>query len=347
MKKEIQLLIEVVNIIFGRNNISSAFVSVIMSISTIVVAKNVKLLMFLNLLSQDLFMEFLRVIRKSLIRFALKLKAQKTISRLRQDSDIDQKMLGDTLKEALENYLSLEEKEWIDRVRLLKMKLESSTEKLLLTDYGARQIHDPKVYDQEIKYGRTITTTVGEKCKTGSELYFWVLILFKLIRKFKPVSCLELGTCMGMSASIQASALNLNGNGRMVTLEGAEPLASIAKMNFQTLGLNNVDVVVGRFQDTLNDVLKKYGPVDYAFLDGHLDGLATKDYLEEIIPFCKNKAIIIIDNISWSDSMKKAWKTIEADERIKITLNLRQMGICIIDNKRVQKQSYRIPLYGA
>ena len=281
---------------------------------------------------------------KPLLKFVLKIRARIIISGLINKSETYQKNIGYVLKESLDNTLSLEEKQWINKIQSLKLKLESSTEPLLLTDFGARKIHDPNVYDHEIEFGRTVTTTVGEKCKTGSELYFWVLILFKLIRKFKPVACLELGTCMGMSASTQASALFLNGKGHLITMEGAEPLAAIAKSNFQTLGLN-IDIVEGRFQDTLRDTLIKYGPVDYAFLDGHLDGLATMDYFKEIIPFCKNKTILIIDNISWSPSMKKTWQIIDADERIKITFNLRQLGICIIDNELKEKQSYKIPLY--
>ena len=289
-------------------------------------------------------MNSIKKIVKPLLKILLKIRAQIIISQLIKKSGTYQHGIGQVIKESLANTLSPEENNWIDKIQSLKKKLESSTEPLLLTDFGARKIHDPKVYDHEIEFGRTITTTVGEKCKSGSELYFWVLILFKLIRKFKPVLCLELGTCMGMSASTQASALFLNGKGHLITMEGAEPLASIAKTNFQTLGLN-VDIVEGRFKDTLNDTLKKYGPVDYAFLDGHLDGLATMDYFKTIMPFCKNKTILIIDNISWSPSMKKTWKIIDADERIKITFNLRQLGICIIDNEIKEKQSYKIPLY--
>jgi predicted O-methyltransferase YrrM len=281
---------------------------------------------------------------KPLIRSVFKLKAQKTIARLNRESGTYQKMLGNTLEEALENNISDEEKVWIDKIELLRKKLESSTDKILLTDFGARKIPDSKVYDKEIEEGRIVTTTVGEKCRSSSELYFWVLILFKLIRKFKPTSCLELGTCMGISAAFQASALNLNGNGKIVTLEGAAPLASIAEKNFQLLDLKNVSVVEGRFQDTLHQVLNENSPVDFAFIDGHLDGIATINYFEQIISFCKDRAMLIIDNIFWSPSMKKAWQIIEGDERIKISLNLRQLGICIIDNERLEKLSYRIPL---
>ena len=108
--------------------------------------------------------------------------------------------------------------------------------------------------------------------------------------------------------------------------------------------MKNVSVVEGRFQDTLHQVLNENSPIDYAFIDGHLDGIATINYFEQIIPLCKDRAMLIIDNISWSPSMKKAWNIIEADERIKISLNLRQLGICIIDNESLEKLSYRIPL---
>jgi predicted O-methyltransferase YrrM len=290
-------------------------------------------------------MIYLKKYGKPLIRFIFKLKAQKTIARLRRESGPYQKMLGNTLKEALENNISLEEKVWIDKIELLRKKLESLTDKIVFTDFGAREIPDPKVYDKENEEGRIVTTIIGEKCKGFSETYFWMLVLFKLIRKFKPSSCLELGTGMGISTSFLASSLFLNGNGKIVTMEGAESLVLIAKKNFQTLNLNNIDVVLGRFQDTLPKVLNENSPIDYAFFDGHLDGIAIVNYFNQIIPFCRNKAVLIIDGISWSPSMKKAWEIIEADERVKITCNLRHLGICIIDNERLEKQSYRIPLF--
>jgi predicted O-methyltransferase YrrM len=130
----------------------------------------------------------------------------------------------------------------------------------------------------------------------------------------------------------------------MITLEGAAPLAYIARKNFQKLNLNNVEVVEGRFQDTLPSVLSKYGPFDYVFIDGHLDGTATISNFNQIIPFVSDKALFVVDNISWSGSMKKGWKYIEAHDRIKVTFHLRQMGICIIDSEIEKKQNYNIPL---
>jgi predicted O-methyltransferase YrrM len=281
---------------------------------------------------------------KPIIRYVFKIYAQKTIVRFSSQSEVYQKMLGETLKETLENDITQAEKVFIDKIELLRKNLESSSEKIEFTDFSDGKNCLPKGGNRGIEKDRSVITTVGEICKNESGVYFWMLILFKIIRKFKPSSCIELGTCLGLSTSFQASALHLNGNGKIVTLEGAEPLASIAKKNFQTLGLCNVDLVTGGFQSTLCEVLNKNRPFDYAFIDGHLDGKTTMSNFEKIILCCEDKAVIIIDNISGTRSMKRTWKSIESDERVKFSLNLRQMGVCVIDNDRIEKQSYRIPL---
>jgi predicted O-methyltransferase YrrM len=284
-----------------------------------------------------------RALVKSFISLIWKLKAKRTASRLSRYEEVYPKLIGETLTDVLSHNVSKEEEEWINKIHSLRKKLELSDEKIELVDFGAI-LPDSNISEQELKAGKTVISTVGAKCKSCSELFFWVFILFKLIRKFKPTSCLELGTCMGLSASLQASALKLNGKGRMITMEGSPSLACIANKNFQSLNLDNIEVKVGRFQDTLPEILKQHGPFDYVFIDGHLDGTATVNNFNQIIPFVADKALFIVDNISWSESMKRGWKSIEANERIKITFHLRQMGICIIDNDIKEKQSYSIPL---
>ena len=69
--------------------------------------------------------------------------------------------------------------------------------------------------------------------KKGSKHYFWSLLLFKLIREFKPLNSVELGTCLGISGAYQAAAQKLNKSGRLITLEGAKSLASLAEKNLQ------------------------------------------------------------------------------------------------------------------
>lgn len=182
---------------------------------------------------------------------------------------------------------------------------------------------------------------VASTCQASAP-YFWALVLFKLVRTLKPFNCLELGTGLGMSASYIASALKINQKGRLVTLEGAESIASLAEENFRKLGLDNISIVVGNFQDTLDNVLKEEAIIDFAFVDGHHDEKATLLYFKKIFPYLSEKAIIIFDDISWSGGMKRAWKSINKDKRIKSSFDLYNIGICLVDKDIKTKSTLKI-----
>jgi protein-L-isoaspartate O-methyltransferase len=229
-------------------------------------------------------MRVLRQAAKDLFRLGFKLNAQNAISQLHSNLNEVSKALGTALRETLQNNLTLEEKVWIDKIEFLREELNSSATEISIVDFGAGK---PKLglTNEDMYRGRVVYRSIGEVCRGASKPYFWSLLLFKLIRKFKPSFCLELGTCLGISTSFQAAALNLNGMGEIVTLEGADSLASLAEGHFAALGLDNVSVVIGRFQDTLNDVLNVNRSVDFVFVDGHHDEKATIQYFEQLKPF--------------------------------------------------------------
>jgi hypothetical protein len=270
------------------------------------------------------------------------MKARGAIYRLCSADGVS-KLLGEALRETLHDDVTLDERKWIDRIELHREESNSSTTKISIVDYGAGN-SSLNLTNEEMDRGRVVTRTIGEVSRSASKPYFWSLLLFKLIRKFRPSFCLELGTCLGISASYQAAALKLNGMGKIVTLEGAESLASLAEGYFQSLGLDNVSVVLGKFQDTLDEVLNAYKSVDYAFIDGHHDEKATVAYFEQIVPFSSDGALLVFDDISWSDGMKRAWKTITSDERAKISVDLRGLGVCIIDSRIEGSKNIAIPM---
>jgi hypothetical protein len=279
---------------------------------------------------------------KHILRIILKIRARGKISRLCNVKGVS-KQIGDALRETLQNDFSSDEKKWIDRIEILREELDSSMTKMSIRDYGAGT-PDLCPTNEEMNRGRVVTKTVGEVSKSYSKPYFWSLLLFKLIRKFRPSICLELGTCLGISASFQGAALKLNGKGKIVTLEGAESLATIAERSFRSLSLDNVALVTGRFQDTLGKVLDTYKSIDYAFIDGHHDEKATIAYFKQIIPFLSEEALLVFDDISWSDGMKRAWKTIVTNDRINISINLRQIGVCIINSSIDNRENIVIPM---
>lgn len=273
---------------------------------------------------------YLKKVIKQLYRILLILKIR-----------IFSKPLAIALKYALEHKLKTEEKVWIDKIESLRKQLKSSTAEISIVDYGAGS-PDSNLTGVEMYQGRASTTTVGT-CARASTSHYLSFLLFKLIREFKPLVCLELGTNLGISAAYQATALKLNGGGKIVTLEGAESLALLAKKNFQTLGLDDVVVVIGRFQDTLDKVLDEHGMIDFVYIDGHHDEKETLAYFEKVFPFLSERAVIIFDDIGWSNGMKIAWKAIETDKRVKISVDLSKFGVCLIDNRIVKKKIFKIP----
>jgi predicted O-methyltransferase YrrM len=288
-------------------------------------------------------MSSIREVVRRAFRIPRRLKTQRELSRLSSQADVTSKLLLSALKDTLENKLTPEEQAWIDRIELLRQALNDSTTEISVVDYGAG-LSDFQLTDEVMDQGRAVTRTIGEICRSNSKSRSWSLLLFKLIREFKPSVCLELGTCLGVSTAYQEAALKLNKQGRIITLEGSESLASLANQNFQTLGLDNVSVVVGRFQDTLDNVLNEQGPIDYAFIDGHHDEKATLAYFWQIYPFLTSSAVLVFDDISWSKGMQRAWNAIEVDERVNISINLSDIGICLIDSDIPSKTSFKIPM---
>ena len=286
---------------------------------------------------------YLKKIKNQIEHSFFKWKALRQISNIQINNNSNLKLLFEVLNESLQNKISKEEEDWIKRIESLREKLNASKTEITIIDFGVEKLESNLDNTSEIK-GRKVLDTVGNISTTGSKSYFWVVLLFKLIRKFKPKSCLELGTLVGISACYQAAALTINNGGKITTLEGSESLALVAKNNFEILNLQNVDVVIGRFQETLQKVAKELRTIDYAFIDGHHDENATISYFNLLLPYLADKAVLIFDDIYWTNGMKRAWGKIISNENVKVAIDLKQVGICILDKKDLEKRIFRIRL---
>lgn len=110
-----------------------------------------------------------------------------------------------------------------------------------------------------------------------------------------------MGACLGISGAYQAAALELNGAGKLCTMEGAPAFAQVAIGNWKSLGLSErVSVAIGPFHTTLAAVLATGRPVDFCFIDGHHDEAATMQYFEQVLPCLAPAALLVFDDIRWS-----------------------------------------------
>lgn len=254
-----------------------------------------------------------------------KLQSGWTLSQLRCDTN---RSVCDLVEAVLvaqsEARQTTDERQWFDRIESLRQEVYASRQSVELTEFGAsKDGHTP----EEMARGLKRKAVVGEVAELSSKSDFWCRLLFAMVRRFKPATCVEMGTSVGISGAYQAAALQLNGSGKLIALEGDPAIAAIAQEHWRGLGLDTVEMVIGRFVDTLPGVLSR-GPIDMIFIDGHHDGDATVAYFNQIAPHLSPTAVVVFDDLRWSDGMKRAWETIANDERIGVAIDLGGFGVC-------------------
>ncbi|MDQ3866936.1 MAG: class I SAM-dependent methyltransferase [Actinomycetota bacterium] len=237
--------------------------------------------------------------------------------------------IAEALSAVVERRFSPEERALVARIEALRTRLEAVEEPITVVDHGVGR-PDAEV-DAETAYaGRLVEWRLGELCRTRSMPAPWPLLLFHLVRRLQSERCVELGACLGISSAYQAAALKLNRRGTLVTIEGSEALADIARSNLTELGLDQAEVVVGRFQERLGDVLRQQEPVDFVFIDGHHDYRATIQYFEQALDAAAPNGVVVFDDIHWSRGMARAWDEIQRHPRAAFSIDLRKLGLSIL-----------------
>jgi predicted O-methyltransferase YrrM len=230
------------------------------------------------------------------------------------------------IRETIFQTVMPEEQAWINRIERIREKFTGNLEQVEVIDFGAGN-PDSSRSDKEMRQGVALTTTYNE-IAMGSKPELWALLLFKLIRIIQPELAIELGTCIGISAAYQSTAQKLNGKGRLITIEGSETIAALARTNIESLHLNNVEILCGTFNKVLPKVLAKTPIVDYVFIDGHHDEQATIAYFELFLPHLSSGAVVVFDDISWSNGMRRAWEKIRKHSAVDFAVDLTMIGIC-------------------
>ena len=233
---------------------------------------------------------------------------------------------------------SQEEEAYIGRIEHRRAVTNSSKAVVRYRDYGAGSPAVRRTIS-EMAEGVIVERIVGEISQISSKSPALAALLFSLVRQQRPLSCVEMGTCVGVSGSYIAAALKLNGCGKLVTLEGGEALADVARRNFSALSLEGIaQVVVGPFHETLAQAFMAASPIDFIFIDGHHDEDATKNYLAMALPYLAPMSVAVFDDINWSDGMKRAWSSVMTAPQCMAHFSLRDFGIAVLRREGAEVQ---------
>jgi predicted O-methyltransferase YrrM len=210
-------------------------------------------------------------------------------------------------------------------IELLRSKLKNDRRKISVVDFGAG-------------FGGTIfkELSISYITKNSAKPPRYARMLFRLVKYLKPNTIVELGTSLGISALYQAAG---NPSAKVYTLEGCPETARLAQENFNAFPNYNIELTVGAFENTLPFILEKVNEIDFLFVDGHHQLKPTLQYIEMCFPKLSKDAVVVVDDINWSEEMREAWQQLVADKRFTLSLDVFMMGILFV-SRDLSKENF-------
>lgn len=155
-------------------------------------------------------------------------------------------------------------------------------------------------------------------------------LIFRIVQNSKPQTMLELGTSLGLTSMYIAKA---HKSGKLISIEGSKEIAEVARKGFNKFKCNNLVQIVGNFDDELPIILADNKLIDFAFIDGNHQEVATINYFELLVKHINEDSILIFDDIHWSVGMEKAWNYIINHNSVSLSLDFFEMGIVFFFNR--------------
>lgn len=252
-------------------------------------------------------------------------------------------ILASAIGGSADRVLTHEDGAAIEPIERLRDDLAACEDTIEHLDFGAGDAQAPR-NRHVARHGVRVTTAIGRLAVGTSKARPWSDLIFNLVRGLRPERCLEMGTCLGLSAAYQCAALARNGSGRLVTLEGGPAYADRARRNLTALGFDNYDIVVGPFEETLAPTLERERPVEFLFNDGHHDGEALVDYFEGALPHLADGSVVLFDDIALYESMRGAWRRLVGHPAVDLSIDLGAMGLVCVNHRTLRKTSFIVPL---
>ena len=215
-----------------------------------------------------------------------------------------------------------------DAIEKIRLDLLSNHNTIEIEDFGAGS-----------RVAKTNTRKISEVAKGSLKPAKYSQLLFRMIDFYTPKQIIELGTSLGITTAYLASA---NPAARVTTFEGSTAVAQIAWQNHQLLGLKNIILLEGNFDEQVPKWLEQHKSIDFAFIDGNHAFKPTMAYFEALLEVVHEDTILVFDDIHWSTEMEQAWAQISTHPRVTLSIDLFFIGIVFFRKEFAQKQQVSI-----
>jgi predicted O-methyltransferase YrrM len=194
-------------------------------------------------------------------------------------------------------------------IESLRNECLNSNEMIIKTDFGkTAQVKGLSTYPVSLRSLARSSVTSPRHARR----------LYRLAEKIRAERILEIGTSLGFTTAYLSCA---RPDAQIVTLEGCHEISRIAGEHFRTLGIKNIDLITGRFEDTLEPALKKLNRADLVYIDGNHRRAAVLEYFDKCLAFAGNETVFVFDDIHSSDEMEQAWELIRKRDEVRISLD--------------------------
>ena len=202
--------------------------------------------------------------------------------------------------------------------------------------YRIKLLHDSTKISYEVFFSSK-TDSVSNICQRAASGKKWCQFLYHLVKQTEKPNILEIGTNLGISGSYLLQGLK-NKNGKLTTMEGLPQLCEIASKQFSSIVSNSkFEIIQGLYDDTFQSILKKKDSFNLIFIDGNHHKTPTLEYFEALKLKIGETAILVFDDINWSQGMREAWKIIKMDKDVNFSIDLYKQGVIIIDRNECKK----------
>ena len=215
-----------------------------------------------------------------------------------------------------------------DAIEKTRTQLLSNHRLIEIQDFGAGS-----------RVAKTNTRKISDVAKGSLKPAKYSQLLFRMIDYYGPTQIIELGTSLGITTAYLASA---NPAAKVTTFEGSSAIAQIAGHNHGLLGLSNISLIEGNFDEQLPLWLAQNKSVDFAFIDGNHAFKPTMAYFESLLAVVQDHSILVFDDIHWSEEMEAAWAQISAHPRVTLSIDLFFIGVVFFRKEFAQKQQVSI-----
>jgi predicted O-methyltransferase YrrM len=169
--------------------------------------------------------------------------------------------------------------------------------------------------------------SVSSIANTSLKSQKYASLLGRIVQYYNCEYILELGTSLGITSAYIATT---HPKVHLTTLEGVPDIAAVAHSLFDQLGLYNIELVQGNFDQTLSGAILKMPRVDLVYIDGNHRKIPTLQYFESVLHYANDETIFVFDDIHWSSEMEDAWEAIRMHPKVTSSIDLFFLGLIFI-----------------